>query len=169
MEEQAGYERRDNRHVKTFLLFLFVSKSRPCRSVGWKIQNQKGIVMEQTKLFEVQGETLILHLPEELDHHVAGQIREQTDVYFTEKRIRDVIFDYQNTNFMDSSGIGLVMGRYREVRYLKGDVYIVGVHDKIARILEISGLYRVAKRRNDVEDAMQDIEKKYGNDSEKKR
>ena len=60
MEEQAGYERRDNRYVKAFLLFLFVPK----------IQNQKGIVMEQTKLFEVKGETLILHLLEELDHHV---------------------------------------------------------------------------------------------------
>lgn len=159
MEEQAGYERRDNRYVKAFLLFLFVPK----------IQNQKGIVMEQTKLFEVKGETLILHLPEELDHHVAGQIREETDIYFTEKRIRDVIFDYQNTSFMDSSGIGLIMGRYREVRYLRGDVYIVGIHDKIARILEISGLYRVAKRRADVEDAMRDITEKYANASGQKR
>ena len=125
--------------------------------------------MEQTKLFEVKGETLILHLPEELDHHVAGQIREETDIYFTEKRIRDVIFDYQNTSFLDSSGIGLIMGRYREVRYLRGDVYIVGIHDKIARILEISGLYRVAKRRADVEDAMRDITEKYANASGQKR
>ena len=53
------------------------------------------------------------------------------------------------------------MGRYREVRYLKGDVYIVGVHDKIARIMEISGLYRVAKQRRDVQEALEDIEQKY--------
>lgn len=117
--------------------------------------------MEQTKLFEVMGETLIIHLPEELDHHVAGEIRKETDEYFTEKRIRDVIFNYQDTCFMDSSGIGLIMGRYREVRYLKGDVYIVGVHDKIARILEISGLYRIARVQDDVEKALQDIEEKY--------
>lgn len=111
-----------------------------------KIKESEGIVMKQEHLFDVEGEILIIYLPEELDHHVAGKIRENTDHLFTCKRIRDVIFDYRNTSFMDSSGIGLVMGRYREVRYLKGDIYIVGVNDKIARILEISGLYRVAKK-----------------------
>lgn len=117
--------------------------------------------MKQDNLFEVKGETLIINLPDELDHHAAGIIRECTDSYFTCKKIRDVVFDYQNTHFMDSSGIGLVMGRYREVRYLKGDIYIVGINDKISRILEISGLYRVAKREENVEAAMEDIEKKY--------
>lgn len=117
--------------------------------------------MEQESLFEVKGETLIIYLPEELDHHTAHEIREQTDEFFTCKKIRDVIFSYENTNFMDSSGIGLVMGRYREVRYLKGDIYIVGIHDKISRILEISGLYRVAKLQKDIEGALKDIETKY--------
>lgn len=117
--------------------------------------------MEQENLFEVKGETLIIHLPEELDHHVAGIIREKTDSLFTGKRIRDVIFNYEHTHFMDSSGIGLVMGRYREVRYLKGDVYIVGVQDKISRILEISGLYRVAKKQKNVKTALADIDDKY--------
>lgn len=116
--------------------------------------------MEQTDLFEVNGETLIIYLPEELDHHTAGEIREQTDELFTCKKIRDVIFDYKNTYFMDSSGIGLVMGRYREVRYLKGDIYIVGINNKISRILEISGLYRVAKIQKDVEHALCDIAEK---------
>lgn len=117
--------------------------------------------MEQEHLFEVKGETLIICLPEELDHHVASRIRENTDRLFTCKKIRDVVFDYRQTSFMDSSGIGLVMGRYREVRYLKGDIYIVGVNDKIARILEISGLYRVAKQRKNIEEALEDIRKKY--------
>lgn len=117
--------------------------------------------MKQGNLFEVKGETLIINLPDELDHHTAGIIREQTDSYFVCKKIRDVVFNYENTYFMDSSGIGLVMGRYREVRYLKGDIYIVGINDKISRILEISGLYRVAKKEENVEKALVDIEEKY--------
>lgn len=116
--------------------------------------------MEQ-RLFEEMGETLIIYLPSELDHHMAGVIRGKTESLFICKKIRDVIFDYTNTQFMDSSGIGLVMGRYREVRYLKGDVYIVGVNDKVARILDISGLYRVAKRCDDVGEALQDIKEKH--------
>lgn len=111
-------------------------------------------------MFEEKGETLIIYLPGELDHHMAGVIRNETDSLFVCRRIRDVIFDYTNTHFMDSSGIGLVMGRYREVRYLKGDVYIVGINDKVARILDISGLYRVARRCKNVEAALQDIKEK---------
>lgn len=122
--------------------------------------------MKQDNLFEVKNETLIIDLPKELDHHTAGIIREQTDSYFVCKKIRDVIFNYENTHFMDSSGIGLVMGRYREVRYLKGDVYVVGINDKIARILEISGLYRVAKKAVDVKEALEEIDKKYNTRSE---
>lgn len=114
--------------------------------------------MKEKKLFEVCGETLIVYLPEELDHHIAGKIREETDSFFVSKRIRDVIFDYDQTVFMDSSGIGLIMGRYREVRYLKGDVYVVGVHEKMERILDISGLYRIVRREKTVKDALMDIE-----------
>ena len=62
---------------------------------------------------------------------------------------------------MDSSGIGLVMGRYREVRYLKGNVFISCVNQKVSRILEISGLYRVAKQTEEVEDALELIQKNY--------
>ncbi len=110
--------------------------------------------MNQETLFEMKDEVLIIYLPEELDHHSAREIRKETDMYFTAKKVRNVIFDYKDTYFMDSSGIGLIMGRYREVRFLKGDVYIVGVNDKIARILEISGLYRIAKVEENVEAAL---------------
>lgn len=114
--------------------------------------------MKEKELCEVVGENLIIHLPEELDHHTVEKIREETDQLFLEKRIRNVVFNYENTHFMDSSGIGLVMGRYREVRYLKGDVYITCVNQKVERILEISGLYRVVKKANRVEDALRMIE-----------
>ena len=116
--------------------------------------------MEQQNLFEEKNETLIIYLPKELDHHMAGVIREKTESMFVCKKVRDVIFDYTNTCFMDSSGIGLIMGRYREVRYLKGDVYIVGVNDKVSRILDISGLYRVAKKSENVDTALREIAEK---------
>ena len=115
------------------------------------------------ELYEVKDEILILNLPEELDHDSAGEIRRETEYLFTCKKIRNVIFDYSNTCFMDSSGIGLVIGRYREVRYLKGNVYIVGVNSKIERILEISGLYRVAKTEPDRQSAILKINEEISN------
>ncbi len=117
--------------------------------------------MGKRDFYEMNGETLIVHLPEELDHHSVEKIREGTDELFLAKRIRNVVFDYGNTSFMDSSGIGLVMGRYREVRYLKGDIFITCVNQKVSRILEISGLYRVAKQAKEVEDALEMIQNNY--------
>lgn len=114
--------------------------------------------MEEKCRYEMKGETMVIDLPQELDHDCAGMIRRETDKFFVENRVRNVIFNYRNTSFMDSSGIGLVMGRYRQVRYLRGNIYIVGVGKAIERIMEISGLYRVAKVRETVEQAIREIE-----------
>ncbi len=114
--------------------------------------------MQQEMCYELNGETMVIHLPRELDHHVVQMIREETDHYFDSKRIRNVVFDYSDTSFMDSSGIGLVMGKYREVRYLNGNIYIACVNQRVSRVLEISGLYRVAILVTDIEDALSDIE-----------
>lgn len=115
--------------------------------------------MKTLENYEVVGETLVLYLPEELDHCSVDEIRKETEQLFVEKRIRNVVFSYADTHFMDSSGIGLVMGRYREVRYLNGNIYIVCVNPKVSRILDISGLYRVAKKAETVEAALAVIDK----------
>lgn len=115
--------------------------------------------MKKSENYEVLGETLVLYLPEELDHCSVDVIRKETEQFFLERRIRNVVFSYANTHFMDSSGIGLVMGRYREVRYLNGNIYIVCVNPKVSRILDISGLYRVAKKADTVEAALAVIDK----------
>lgn len=113
--------------------------------------------MKENELYKLCGETLIVNLPEELDHHVAQVLRQQTDYLFVSKRIRNVIFNYEKTSFMDSSGIGLIMGRYREVRYLKGNIYLVNINPKMKRVIEISGLYKVAKKTENVDSALEQI------------
>ncbi len=113
--------------------------------------------MQEKMCYEVNGETMVIHLPRELDHHEVEMVRNQTDHYFDSKRIRNVVFDYSKTSFMDSSGIGLVMGKYREVRYLNGNIYIACVNQRVSRVLEISGLYRVAMLVPGIEDALCDI------------
>ena len=99
--------------------------------------------MEEKCVHRVKGETLIIYLPEELDHHTADKIRECTDELFVCKKIRDVIFDYQNTGFMDSSGIGIIIGRYKKISYLGGKVYAIHADHQIRRILYVSGLTKV--------------------------
>ena len=59
--------------------------------------------------------------------------------------IKNIVFDFSNSTFMDSSGIGMIMGRYRVIKEKKGFVGVKGVGPAIHRILEISGLYKLVE------------------------
>lgn len=56
-----------------------------------------------------------------------------------------VIFDFTNTVFMDSAGIGMLLARYKELSITGGSVYITGERDRIQRILRMSGIYTIMK------------------------
>ena len=94
---------------------------------------------------EVNGRMMIIHLREDLDHHNAMYIRELTDVYLEKYAIKRILFDFSGVEFMDSSGIGVVMGRYKQMSYLGGEVYVWGVGKTVDRIFQMSGLYKLVK------------------------
>lgn len=106
-------------------------------------------------LYEVENGVLIYYLPEELDHYAADMMKRKTKHIFEEQEIRYMIFDFSKTNFMDSSGIGLITGRFRIVHDKGGEVFAVHVSDAIDRVLLMSGIYRILKKM----DSMDDIKK----------
>ncbi len=65
--------------------------------------------------YQVQENCLTIFLPGELDHHNAEEIRKESDHLIEHNHIRYVIFDFADTKFCDSSGIGVIMGRYRKI------------------------------------------------------
>lgn len=68
-----------------------------------------------------------------------------------EKNIQRIEFDFRDTGFMDSSGIGVIMGRYQKLRLLGGSVAVTHVRDRIWRILHLAGVTKVIeveKERN---------------------
>lgn len=95
------------------------------------------------ELFQVKGSILTIKIPEELDHHSAQVIREESDRILEDQRIRQIIFDFRDTRFMDSSGIGMIMGRYRSMGQMGGSVQAVHVRERVAKILQLSGIHRV--------------------------
>ena len=97
-------------------------------------------------LYEVRGENLLIFLPEELDHHNAKVITEQSDWYIVSNQIRNIIFNFKRTNFMDSSGIGVIMGRYKLIKSLGGEVTVTNINHAIDRIFTISGLYKIVNK-----------------------
>lgn len=104
--------------------------------------------MEQ---FQVKGKTLVIRMPKELDHHTTEQIPEVADRILNRKNIQRIEFDFRDTDFMDSSGIGVIMGRYQKIRLLGGSVSVTHVSDRIHRIMQLAGVARVIeveKERN---------------------
>ena len=63
--------------------------------------------------FEVIADTLVVKFDGELDHHVAKNIRTKIDEIIDQQGVRNLIFDLNNMKFMDSSGIGVIIGRYK--------------------------------------------------------
>lgn len=90
----------------------------------------------------VTGSSMIIQVPVELDHHNAERIRNETENLLHTRNIRKIIFDFEKTNFMDSSGIGMIMGRYKALRFNGGQVLAIRVNERIRRILTLSGVYK---------------------------
>ena len=96
---------------------------------------------------EIEGKvidkSLIVQIPQELDHHSADQICRETDRLATTEDIQEIIFDFSRTTFCDSSGIGMLMGRYKMMNALGGTVRAVKVGDRVAKILLLSGITKI--------------------------
>ena len=84
--------------------------------------------------------SLVVYVPQELDHHQANMLRAETDMLIDLYHVRHLIFDFSETNFMDSSGIGLLMGRYRALGMRGKCVQVVNVNSHIAKLLRLSGV-----------------------------
>ena len=95
--------------------------------------------------FELNGRTLFVRLSEDLDHHNAEYIRVQSDQYVEKYPINRIVFDFTGVEFMDSSGIGVIMGRYKQMQYAGGEVFVYGIGKSVDRIFQMSGLYRLVK------------------------
>ena len=83
---------------------------------------------------------LLVELKGELDHHSSENTRQKIDQQYFDQRLKNIILDLRGLTFMDSSGIGLIMGRYRNCLERKGSIVIVSDNVYVEKILKMSGL-----------------------------
>jgi stage II sporulation protein AA (anti-sigma F factor antagonist) len=102
---------------------------------------------DNTMKFEMAktGNLLIVKVSGELDHHFADEIRIRIDSELIKPPIRDILFDFNNLSFMDSSGIGLVMGRYRNLVKSGAELHITGTSQQIFKMFKLAGIEKLAK------------------------
>jgi stage II sporulation protein AA (anti-sigma F factor antagonist) len=93
---------------------------------------------------ETGGEALIARLPSDIDHHSARRMREAIDAAMAEGMPKRVVLDFSDVVFMDSSGIGLVIGRVERARKYGATVELVGPSDGIMRLMRICGIEKIS-------------------------
>lgn len=110
--------------------------------------------IRQEATYRRYRDVLVIGLPKEVDHHSSRGMKETASTCIKNGHIRYVIFDFCKTDFMDSSGIGVLLGQYRLMKAVHGDVAVCGVDKRIDRILDMSGVYQIARRYDTIEDAI---------------
>lgn len=113
----------------------------------------KGANYLDVKLLK-KGTTLVIRIMEDMDHHSAQYLRQKIDSEIMKSTVKNIIFDFSKVNFMDSSGIGIVVGRYKNVQKLNGRVAIVNANPKIMQIFEMSGVLKIIPAYSDLDDAI---------------
>jgi len=103
--------------------------------------NLGGMVLKLEK--KIERLTLLMRLDGELDMHTASLVRQAIDLEIEKRGIRTVILNLQDVRFVDSSGLGVIIGRYKKLLPLGGKLKITNVPPHIYKIMELSGLPKI--------------------------
>ena len=96
--------------------------------------------------YERGRQTLIVRLDGELDHAAAERLRGELDELLGDGGVRRLVFDLRGLRFMDSSGIGFIIGRYKRMAHRGGSVAVKNADSRVDRIFEMAGLYELVER-----------------------
>ena len=93
--------------------------------------------------YEEKDKLLIFEITEEIDHHLAEKIRRKMDNEIERYMPKKVLFDFDSVTFMDSSGIGLIIGRYKFTNMLGGKLEVANLTQNVKKIFEMSGILKL--------------------------
>lgn len=102
--------------------------------------------------YEFWGSYLIVHVGKELDHHHTEILQKGMNRVGKQRGYKNLIFDFTNTHFMDSSGVGMIIGRYKYLSMYGGSVFVVGLSPALEKLFYVSGLHKIIRTFSKMED-----------------
>ena len=97
-------------------------------------------------MFQSSGHVLITLLRGDIDHHTASALRQTIDQSMKEFGCSDLVMDFSGVGFMDSAGIGVVLGRYKKLMKTGVRICVSGCSPHVARLLEMAGVFSLVQR-----------------------
>ena len=107
--------------------------------------------------FNKIDDKLVVFFIGELDHHSAEEVRVKIDDRIERDNIQKVIMDFEEVTFMDSSGIGVVIGRFKKLQNRDGKVCVVNVNKRVDKVFKLSGLYKIINSYSSVSEAVESM------------
>jgi len=96
--------------------------------------------------------TLLVRIQGEMDMVVAEKLRKEIDRKLETKKISNLIINLEKVSFIDSSGLGVIIGRYKKITSLSGRMFIVGARPSVHKILTFSGINKLVSMYNNEQD-----------------
>jgi stage II sporulation protein AA (anti-sigma F factor antagonist) len=99
----------------------------------------------QINLEYKEQQVLVVRLSGELDHHTADEVRNQVSSAIESNQIRFLVLNLEKLMFMDSSGLGVILGRYKQLKQIGGEMIICSVSPSVERLFDMSGLFKIIR------------------------
>lgn len=107
---------------------------------------------------KIEGQALIATLEGELDLHTSPQFKtEITALLDTHPQTKYLLLNVQNLSFIDSSGLGVILGRYKELQRREGKLFFVQANPRIKRILQLSGFEKISEFANSTNEVLKRV------------
>jgi stage II sporulation protein AA (anti-sigma F factor antagonist) len=106
---------------------------------------------------EVKKDVLCIRLSGELDHHTAEDLRTKASSLIEEHSIKHIVLNLEALSFMDSSGLGVILGRYKQIKQKHGEMVVCAISPPVKRLFEMSGLFKIIRLEPSEEYALQSL------------
>ena len=103
------------------------------------------------------GSVLLVRLEGELDHHTAENLRNQVEAQFEKNDLKHIVLNLEQLSFMDSSGLGVILGRYKQVKNIGGEMVVCAISPTVKRLFEMSGLFKIVRLEENEQFALQTL------------
>ncbi|MDC3415431.1 anti-sigma F factor antagonist [Aquibacillus salsiterrae] len=99
-------------------------------------------------------DVLLVRLSGELDHHEAENLKQEWQSAMKKSNLKHVILNLESLSFMDSSGLGVILGRYKEVKQNSGEMVVCSISPAVKRLFDMSGLFKIIRLEESEEFAL---------------
>ncbi|HHY71694.1 MAG TPA: anti-sigma F factor antagonist [Bacillus bacterium] len=106
---------------------------------------------------ETKKDVLLIRLKGELDHHTAENLRNMVSEKIEKNNIHHIVLNLQELTFMDSSGLGVILGRYKQIQSQGGEMVVCSISPAVKRLFEMSGLFKIIRLVDDEQYALKTL------------